>query len=217
MHLTFPFHLAAGCLVVLAGLACSAAAEAQQGRQGGESQDRQDNLLSSIDISSRLYRQALEHKAAGDCKAAIPLFNRLARRGQGFELAQFHLGECLMRGAEESATSTQFLSGLVWVRRAAEAGAPQAQATLALLYLGGPESLRDREEAAFWFALFRDNPERKKPGFSSPLSAREEERLESALPAEIRDAAKERAESWQRKVWSPPDEGISRIGESPRR
>jgi len=191
------------------------AAEQRRPSGGGQREENgRRDPLQIIDISSGLYLRALELKASGNCAQSIPIFYRLARRGQGFELAQFHLGECLMRGAEQSAISTQFLSGLVWIRRAADAGAPQAQATLALFYLGGPESLRDRKEAALWFVLFESNPQRKKPGFSSPLSDEEVGRLEAAFSEDLRAEAEERARNWQRKVWTPPDEGLSTIGEN---
>jgi len=181
-----------------------------QGREGQGA----EGPLQIIDISSDTYLRALELKASGNCAQSIPLFYRLAQRGEGFELAQYHLGECIMRGAGQSATSTEFLAGLVWVRRAAEAGAPQAQATLALFYLGGPESLRDREEAALWFMLFQSNPARKKPGFSSPLSDDELARLQAAFSEGLRADARKRAEGWQRRVWTPPDRGLSSIGEN---
>ena len=201
-------------LAIASGLPAAAADQGRPsgGRQGEESGRR--DPLQIIDISSGLYLRALELKASGNCAQSIPIFYRLARRGEGFELAQFHLGECLMRGAEQSTTSTEFLSGLVWIRRAADAGAPQAQATLALFYLGGPEALREPAEAALWFTLFQSNPQRKKPGFSSPLSGEELGRLEAAFSEDLRAEAQERARNWQRKVWTPPDEGLSAIGEN---
>jgi len=220
MKLRATLQQCTGVGLLLAGMAVSlplAAGAAELAVQEQGAQDRGQGPLAIIDISPRLYLRALELKASGNCEQAIPMFYRLAQRGEGFELAQFHLGECMMRAAEQTPSDTGFLTGLVWVRRAAEAGNPQAQATLALFYLGGPEALRDREEAALWFALFERNPARKRPAFSSPLSDSDREQIEAALGAELRAQAAERARNWTRSVWAPPGEGMPGIGENIRR
>ena len=159
--------------------------------------------IPSVDVSSRLYTQALEMKTAGDCAGAIPGFYELAQRGEGYELAQYHLADCLLRDAEPSLGSTTYLDALVWMRRAAEAGSPEAQAALALIYLEGPEGLRDPAEAAFWYELALANPAAKRPG-ARPLDRDKRLRLEAALDPDLRAAARERVKSWHKTVWRAP-------------
>ncbi|RMD90724.1 MAG: sel1 repeat family protein [Alphaproteobacteria bacterium] len=169
--------------------------------------------IPTVDVSSRLYTQALEMKAAGNCAGAIPGFYALAQRGAGYELAQYHLADCLLAGAPRSLSATRFLDGLVWMRRAAEAGSPEAQGALALLYLDGPAGLRDAAEAAFWYELSLANPAAKRPGFT-PLDRSKRERLEAALSPALRAAARERIQGWQKVVWSAPKGALSPAGES---
>ena len=174
--------------------------------------------LPTVDVSARLYTQALELKAAGNCAAAIPPFYNLASRGDGYELAQYHLAACLLEAAEPSIVSTDFLEGLLWLRRSAEAGSPEAQGELARLYLGGPPGVRDVREAALWYELHLANPAAKRPGFS-PLPRAVAQGIEAALPEDVRAAARERARSWRKTVWRAPDGGMATLGESdhPRR
>lgn len=160
--------------------------------------------IPTVDISSRLYSQALDLKSDGDCDKAIPLFHRLAMRGQGFELAQYHLADCLLMTAPSSATDTSWLEALLWMRRAAEAGAPEAQGRLAALYAIGPENARNLVEAAMWYHLFQVNPARKKPGFSSRMSETEKTRIETAIGAKAMQDGKNRAANFSRIYWTPP-------------
>ncbi len=171
--------------------------------------------IPTVDVSSRLYTQALERKTAGDCAGAIPGFYELAQRGDGYELAQYHLADCLLRDAEPSLHSTAYLDAVVWMRRAAEAGSPEAQAALALIYLEGPEGLRDPAEAAFWYELARANPAAKRPG-ARPLDRDKRRRLEAALDPDLRAAARARVKSWRKTVWSAPRPAASPARETNR-
>ncbi|MFQ5346633.1 MAG: hypothetical protein ACE5ED_02160 [Rhodothalassiaceae bacterium] len=199
-------------LIALPALAACAGGGGNPRQQAAQRLE-QVRQIPTVDVSSRLYTQALEMKAAGNCAGAIPGFYALAQRGAGYELAQYHLAACLLEDAPRSLSSTRFLDGLVWLRRAAEAGSPEAQGALALLYLDGPEGLRDSAEAAFWYELSLANPAAKRPGFT-PLDRTKTERLESALSPALRAAARERIEGWQKVVWSAPKGALSPAGES---
>lgn len=162
--------------------------------------------IPTLDISSRLYSQALNLKSAGDCALAIPLFHRLSMRGEGFELAHYHLADCLFKTAPESATDTRWIEALLWMRRAADAGVPQAQGALAALYATGPDNARNLAEAAMWYQLFKNNPARKKPGFSSNLDRMDIIRIENALTGPALAEGEARAANFTRFHWSPPDQ-----------
>lgn len=171
--------------------------------------------MPTVDVSARLYTQALELKAAGKCPAAIPPFYALASRGEGYELAQYHLGACLLAEAEPAITATGFLEALLWLRRSAEAGSPDAQGELARLYLEGPPAVRDLGEAALWYELYLVNPAAKRPGFS-PVPRAVAQRIEAALAEDVRAAARERARAWRKTVWQAPDGGMATLGQSDR-
>lgn len=195
------------------------------GCAGGEDaprtpEERVEQLMSmqelpTVDVSARLYTQALELKATGNCTAAIPPFYSLASRGDGYELAQYHLATCLLGNAEPSMTSTDFLEGLLWLRRSAEAGAPDAQGELARLYVEGPPGMRNLAEAALWYELYLANPAAKRPGFS-PMPRAVTQRLDQALPDDLRAAARERTRGWRKTIWRAPDGSMATLGESDR-
>lgn len=196
-------HFIVGLLLTILISACAS----DQPRTRAEKEQAMTEQLSQIptlDISSRLYSQALNLKSASNCAQAIPLFHQLSMRGEGFELAQYHLADCLFQTAPASATDTRWIEALLWMRRAAEAGVPQAQGVLATLYATGPANARDLAEAAMWYQLFTTNPARKKPGFSSNLDRADIIRIESALTRPALTEGKIRADNFRRFHWSPP-------------
>lgn len=78
--------------------------------------------------------------------------------------AQCRLAELLILGLPQGSLSgnaglfptmtdggVDYQSAAFWARRAAEAGAPEAQATLAFILSDGPESLRDLDAAFEWY------------------------------------------------------------------
>ncbi|WP_150002650.1 sel1 repeat family protein [Iodidimonas gelatinilytica] len=204
--------LALSFVVFLAG--CTADGPRERQKKRAEMTERLSQIP-TVDISSRLYSQALDLKAQNKCQEATPLFYQLSMRGDGFELAQYHLADCIFKAISQSATSTEWLDGLVWMRRAAEAGAPEAQGTLALIYATGPDGIRDLTEAAMWVTLFEKNPARKKPGFSSPISSTQLARINQALTSDARRAGEQRAENWKKILW-PPVQGARPNAVAPR-
>lgn len=189
-------------ILVIALGACSSG-----GNGGGRANVPQGGALMQalqvMDVSSRAYSQAIQAKANGDCERAVPQLYGLALRGGGFELAQYHLADCLLQAVASTAVSTDYLEALVWMRRAAEAGSPEAQAALAVEYLDGPADLRDRQQAARWYVLYRDNGAKNRPGFK-PVDREQIKRLESAFsPGEI-EAAESWAETFEIRSWRAP-------------
>lgn len=203
--MTRQFFLTCSVLLLSAGLVSACASQGPQNRAEKErAVTERLSQIPTLDISSRLYSQALNLKSAGDCTAAIPLFYRLSMRGDGFELAQYHLADCQFKTAPKNATDTNWIEALLWMRRAADAGVPQAQGALAALYATGPANARDLAEAAMWFQLFNTNPARKKPGFSSNLDRAQIAEIESALTDSARVEGEKRASNFTRHHWSPP-------------
>ncbi len=203
-------------MLVLLALAACASGGGGRDRAVSAKRFEQVRQIPTVDVSSRLYTQALAKKTAGDCAGAIPGFYELAQRGDGYELAQYHLADCLLRDAEPRLDSTDYLAALVWMRRAAEAGSPEAQGALALIYLEGPEGLRDPAEAAFWYELSLANPAAKRPG-TRPLDRDKRNRLEAALDPDLRAAARARVKSWHKTVWRAPRPVRAPAGDKGRR
>lgn len=203
--------LAVLLIALVAG--CSSGPSSQSRRQG-----RTNAMLEripTVDISSRQFSRAIDLKADGKCHEAAPLFYRMAIRGEGFELAQYHLADCLLRDAPQSAVNSAYLDALLWMRRAAEAGSPEAQAALAGLYAQGPSGIRNREEAAMWYALYDANPARKRPGFV-PIPRERADEIEAAI-ADSRQAGEARASAWSKTIWTPPTGAMPPASEGPSR
>jgi TPR repeat protein len=141
------------------------------------------------------YIQATELKAKGDCAAAITLLRPVARLGPGYENAQTALGECLIANEKERE------EGMTWLTRAADAGWPEAQASLAAYFNGS--SPRNGEEAAYWLALYDMNPNKARVGFRAP-DAKVLGAVRGSLSEPEKAAGQRRAAAWQRKLWLPP-------------
>lgn len=172
--------------------------------RGGEMQPgRMGPQGSSADFNA-LYRRAIEQQKAGDCAAALPALHTLAHQGHGYDGAQQALGACLIQTATEDDLTAQ-LEGLIWLRRAAEAGRAEAQGALASLYLDGPPALRDEQEAVFWYVLYRDSLRRGRVGLV-PLDPTSDARLAAAFDSEALAQAEQAVATWQPIIWTPPED-----------
>ena len=89
----------------------------------------------AVDRISDAYVRAVELQNQGDCAKASRLLYRVAMQGVGYEDAQRRLGECTI--ATANGEQTRYMDGIVWLRRAAEAGWPEAQGSLAYEYATG--------------------------------------------------------------------------------
>lgn len=109
-----------------------------------------------------LYAHAMTLKHSGDCEAAERPLARLAAQGGGFEIAQFHLGDCLIhRSVETNGPGQELLvnQGLYWLELAANSGEPKSQARLVETYVGD-DGDGVVVQAATWYLVFQDNPKR---------------------------------------------------------
>jgi hypothetical protein len=150
-----------------------------------------------------VYAEAIGLKDRGDCAAATPKLRMVANMGVGYENAQTALGECLLQVTAISELSADYLEGLTWLRRAGDAGWPEAQFRLATAHALGPTVIRNEDEAAYWFALYNTNTGKSRVGFISPSGA-QIAAVDTALSPAAKAAGKTRAATWQRKVWIPP-------------
>lgn len=155
----------------------------------------------TVDFNA-LYRRTMEQKANGDCQKTLAPLQTLAHQGPGYEGAQQALGECLLQNAAPDAVTDQ-LNALLWLRRAAEGGRTEAQGALAAVYLDGPDALRNRPQALFWYALYKDNASRGRVAFVALASATEARLKAAFTDADITAVATDVA-SWQPTVWIPP-------------
>lgn len=176
--------------------------------RGGMERDRDESMVvaqradgTSIAVRpgrdpNGAYIQATEFKAKGDCATAIKLLRPVARLGPGYENAQTALGECLLEAADTRD------EGVTWITRAADAGWPEAQASLAF-HFGGDSPAHDGAEAAYWLALYDANPNKARVAFKPPdpkvLGA-----VRAALTDSEKSAGAKRAAGWQQKLWIPP-------------
>lgn len=188
---------------------------------GGDSKDRDDRSdrgpgLAITGIDGRVsvirpgqdanaaYSKGLDLKTQGDCPGAILKLRPVAGIGPGYENAQTALGTCLLQtGAKDKDLSSDYLEGLTWLRRAADAGWPEAQGALASAHAFGPSAIRNGEEAAYWFTLYQTNPSKSRIGFAS-MPVADEAAIDKSLSAAAKTAGAKRAAGWQRKVWLPP-------------
>ena len=149
------------------------------------------------------YTEGVDLKTKGDCKAAALKLRLPANIGPGYENAQTALGDCLLKIAGTSDLSSDYLEGLTWLRRAADAGFPEAQAVLADAHANGPAALRNFAEAAYWLALYDANSGKARVGFI-PYDPQALAAIRAKIPAADKAAAEKRAATWERKVWLPP-------------
>ena len=154
------------------------------------------------------FLQALELRNEGNCAATIPLFQPIAQQGPGFENVQYFLGDCLTVVArDDDRLSAELFEGMTWLRRAANAGWPEAQGKLMVIHYTGPLAIRSLTETAFWRELYLANPKRKRVGFvPEPETLLQE--ISTALSEDQRNAAKAHAAKWQPTPWKPSEPNL---------
>jgi TPR repeat protein len=189
LRLTATLSLVAAAAIFLA--ACAAG--------GGHRRDADGNLVPTareIDPASTFYSDTVEAAEKGDCAGNIQPLTCFAYRGHGYEGAQTTLGQCLMRGGQAEA-------GIVWLKRAAEGGWPDAQKALAKLYLKGTGVPQSNVEAGLWTDLYSKNPSLLSLGVVPDMTLAEEVR--AVLSADERTEARRRADNWLPSYWTPSD------------
>jgi len=149
------------------------------------------------------FSAALQMKAQGDCAQAALHLRPIANLGPGYENAQTALGECLLKIGGNTELTPDYLEGMTWLRRAGDAGWPEAQIALAEVHALGPMPVRNTPEAAYWLALYKDNTNKSRIGFVAPPDGTVE-KIDATLSTADRAAGVQRAATWQRKAWIPP-------------
>jgi len=152
---------------------------------------------------NKIFTEAMDLKSKGDCVQAAVQLRRVVVMGPGYENAQTALGECLTTTESIGDATSDYLEGVVWLRRAADAGWPEAQGRLAQVYASGPTSVRNSGEAAYWLALYDANPGKSRIGFVA-LDAAALAAVRKTLSSAEQEEGLRRAATWQRKVWLPP-------------
>lgn len=140
----------------------------------------------------------------GKCDKAVPILRRLANEGEGYEIAQFDLGLCLIDLAKIDPSRSAMLDqeGATWILRAAKTGFGKAEAEAALLYLDGIGVPADAVEAEKWALIYHDNPMRLALGLPD-LAPDASSRLDAALTDAKREEAQKRADAWSPKTADP--------------
>ena len=147
----------------------------------------------------RVYGQALTLKRDGNCADAIPLLKRVAEIGHGYEIAQYHLGDCLLRQAAAQVDTNRAdmdnALALHWLLKAAHSNNADAQGKLVAVYLDGGVVAVDRVEAAKWYLLYMRNPIQVKVG-ATALAPGVEHYLREELRPQEWAAATIEADRW---------------------
>ena len=77
--------------------------------------------------------------------------NAASRSSISLACRRRRLGQTRACSSQSSWRAPQYHAAVFWARRAAEAGAPDAQAMLAYIFSSGPEDLRDPDAAFEWY------------------------------------------------------------------
>lgn len=148
---------ASGALLIMAG---GCASGPQQGPRG-------QGPAAGLSQSRLLLASAREMQAEQGCAKAVPTYRIVASFGADYEVAQYELGACLLEMAANSGPEAALFrdEGLLWVKRAAWAGAARAQHRLASLLSGagydqGTGVAPDPQAAMGWALVYQANPAR---------------------------------------------------------
>lgn len=189
------------CIAAFAITACSGGGAARK----RDSEGRVLPTLAEQDPVGTLYAKSISDASRGECdERTLDVLTCFSYRGHGYEGAQAALGQCLIATGDSS-------EGIDWIRRAADAGWPDAQKLLAQIYLAGDVAIRDTAEAAKWAKLYSRNPA------LLSLGVQPDRNVALAFQGEVTAAQNEeadrRAAAWTPSYWSPTtqvDQSIQR-------
>lgn len=167
---------------------------------GGEGHRRSDDgkiipTARELDPAGTHYSDAMDAANSGDCSQEIlSVLTCYSYRGHGYEGAQTALGQCLNKNKKAS-------QGMEWLKRAANAGWPDAQKALADIYLNGTLSAPDLVQAGKWAYLYRKNPSLLSLGVQpdEKISAK----IQASLNQEETLEARAMANEWVPQYWKP--------------
>lgn len=167
-----------------------------------------DRLPSQTQLPPDPEGNAEDLRLAGHCDEAIPILRRLAAGGDGYELAQYNLGLCLLDTAKAEPDAQRAarlkLEATAFILQAANHNLPKAQASLAQMYLDGNGVARDPIEAGKWALIYRGNGTRfalGMPDIPPDLQAR----LDTALTDATWAQARVRADAWSPAAQAQPE------------
>ncbi|MGD0192778.1 MAG: hypothetical protein ABSD74_18725 [Rhizomicrobium sp.] len=142
--------------------------------------------------------QAEQLRLSGRCDQAVPLYRQLSDRA-GYEISQYHLGECLLTlaDAEHDAAhaADERKEAAKWILRAANAGFAAAEAAAVALCLDGVGMEKNPVEAEKWALLYRHNSMRLAIGLPD-IAPDVASRLDAALSESQRAQAESSADAW---------------------
>lgn len=189
--------------ILLAGTCASNGPPERQGRAPSD----------GLNQSRQLLAHARSVRAEQGCAKAIPAYRVISSFGDGYDVAQFELGACLVEtdGATANETALFREEGVFWLKRAAWAGNARAQGQLAQL-LSGAETTKVTGvapvpvEAMGWALVYRENSARDLYNLP-PVSIFVLDHLKATLSPEEAGAAAAFAEDFDKikmASFSPP-------------
>ena len=151
-------------------LCCGGPAFAQQGLRGpgtGSISPERGSGEPALTTAPRVpldpEQRAEELRLSGKCEQAIPIYRRMVARG-GFEIAQFHLGLCLLDVSKSESDAKRAAAlkaeAAQTIIKAANGGLANAQIQLVTFYLDGTGVPVDPIEAAKWALIYHSNGSR---------------------------------------------------------
>ena len=193
--------------VAMAALAVSCASPKRGGPGGGPSDAAggpRGGASAAVGRPSALLAAAREQQAKQGCAKAAPAYRIVASYGEGYEIAQYELGACLieMGGANDAETALFRQEGVFWLSRAAWAGDARAQGRLAEALSGAKgyaasHISADPETALMWSLVYTANGSRDTYGLR-PLPSQVTDQIASALSRDAEERARQKAVQFAR-------------------
>lgn len=147
--------------IIVTTTAC--AASGRRHPQGDEARGSR-----SVDQPQLLLAHARDVQAKKGCRAAIPAYRVIASFGEGYDIAQYELGACLLSAEGESEVEAALFvkEASFWLTRAAWAGNARAQLKLATALSGAPTAGDETLNAApadamKWALVYEQNSARE--------------------------------------------------------
>ncbi len=157
----------------------------------------------SVDQPQLLLAHARDTQAKKGCKAALAAYRVTASFGDGYDIAQYELGACLLTiEAENKVEAVLFAQeASFWLTRAAWAGNARAQLKLAMALSGAPAAGGDTlspapADAMKWALVFEQNSARALYNMK-PVSPTVMDHLNAALNPETMAAAQAFADGFK--------------------
>ncbi|WP_375204567.1 hypothetical protein [Hyphococcus sp.] len=188
-------------LIAITAILITACAPPKRGGPGAEFGARR---AVGINRPSSLLAAAREQQATQSCAKAAPAYRMVASYGEGYEIAQYELGACLleMTGANDAETALFRQEGVFWLSRAAWAGDPRAQGKLAEALSGAPgfaasHIAPDPEAALMWSIIYMSNGARDTYALR-PVPSPVSDHLKNVISEAASESANAKAERFAR-------------------